>query len=87
MLKAMYYGRHIPVTDPTFWLVRADIHDYDYMSEWTVGLYDTQAGAEWAMERERERYQKANPDAKKQGLPNMSIEELRVNENKSEIEQ
>ena len=82
----MCYGRHIPVTDPTFWLVRADIHDYDYMSEWTVGLYDTQAGAEWAMERERRRYREANPGLRK-GLPNISIGELVLNENKSELDQ
>lgn len=60
------------------WLVYADDHDYDAMSQWLVGIYDSEPKAINASDKERRRYWEGNPDSKERGLPNIDVTEVEV---------
>lgn len=56
------------------YIVTADNHDYDYMSEWYGDFaYLTEAEAEAEADRLRKEYWKENPGSKEQGFPNVGV--------------
>ena len=66
------------------YIVQADNHDYDYMSEWFGDFaYLTEAEAEVEADRLRKEYWKENPGSKKQGFPNVGVLSFEVKTNDS----
>lgn len=59
------------------WVVNADDHDYDYMSQWHVGVFSSPAKADAAAKADRKAYK---GHAKKHGGPNYEIIETKIDE-------
>lgn len=57
------------------WIVNADDHDYDYMSQWCVGVFSSEEKANAAAQADRRRY---NGPLKRRGGPNYEILAVRV---------
>lgn len=55
------------------YVVYGDDHDYDQMSSWLVGVYESEEKADKAALEDSERYWKENPGSKRKGFPNMEI--------------
>jgi hypothetical protein len=64
------------------WVVYGDDHDYDAMSQWLVGVYDSAEKAAKAAQEDRERYWKENKIGKRKqpGVPNIEVSEVALNE-------
>lgn len=57
------------------WVVYADDHDYDAMSQWLVGVYKSKEEAETAAKNDEDRYVK---DGGKRSRHNVEIEETEL---------
>lgn len=53
------------------WLVRHDTHDYDYVQEWTVGIFMTPEKAKEASDLDLKRFRKKD-------RPSVNIEEIEI---------
>jgi len=62
-------------------VVTADDHDYDYMSQWLVGVFSTKQRADQAIEADRKAYK---GHAKKHGGPNYETYEVEIDERMEE---
>lgn len=63
----------------TIFIVKADNHDYDFMSEWYSDFaFSDRSEAEAEVDRLKKEYWKANPGSKRRGLPNVEILEFEL---------
>lgn len=60
------------------WIVTADDHDYDAMSQWVVGVFTSEEKAEAAVERDKKRYVKSNFPYSKLSRYNFQITEAEL---------
>jgi hypothetical protein len=68
------------MTPTVLWLVTADNHDYDVMSQWVVGAFTSKARAKTAIKNDEkgyERWMKGSPFARIQ--PNYKITKVSLN--------
>ena len=61
------------------WMVTADNHDYDAMSQWHIGVFDSLEKANEAALVDCKNYWKRNPGSKSKGFPNIEITEVILN--------
>lgn len=57
------------------WVVNADDHDYDYSSQWHVGVFSSKAKADAAVQADRKAY---TGHAKKRGGPSYAVIESEI---------
>lgn len=60
------------------YVVIADDHDYDAMSQWVVGVFTSEEKAEAAVERDKKRYVESNYPFSKVERYNFEIKEVEL---------
>lgn len=68
------------VREMKLWLVYADTHDYDCMSQWPVGIFSSKEKADAIAKSCERAYWKAVPGSKKRGIPNVEVTECILDE-------